>query len=95
MASPIDFDNAAVGPACLPKAGAGGDYEGQFCHISGWGFTMASKEKPWDERLQTVASQVWRSGDKLCCGSGLISRRKEYKNKVIICGQGKQRSWKH
>lgn len=61
MSSPIAFDNPAVGPACLPDENA--DHEGQFCHISGWGFTMASKDKPWDERLQTVGSKIWSYSD--------------------------------
>merc|ERR1712121_462108 len=61
MASPISFDNMAVGPACLPNQGE--DYEGQFCHISGWGFTMKSPNNQWDEKLQTVGSKIWRYED--------------------------------
>jgi len=61
MASPISFDNMAVGPACLPNQGE--DYEGQFCHISGWGFTMKSPNNQWDEKLQTVGSRIWKYED--------------------------------
>jgi len=61
MSSPIAFDNPAVGPACLPNQGE--DYEGQFCHISGWGFTMKSPSNQWDEKLQTVGSKIWRYED--------------------------------
>jgi len=61
MASPISFENPAVGPACLPEETT--DHEGQFCHISGWGFTMESKDKNWDERLQTVGAKIWSYSD--------------------------------
>merc|ERR1711872_769161 len=38
-------------------------YTGQFCHISGWGFTMKSPSNQWDEKLQTVGSKIWRYED--------------------------------
>merc|ERR1712198_530193 len=47
VASPINSNSAVVSPACLPKDDK--NYEGQFCFISGWGFTMKSSTDQWDE----------------------------------------------
>jgi len=81
VAEPMKFDNPAVGPACLPNKGQ--NNEGQFCYISGWGFTMKSKTDFWDERLQTVGSKIWQFADcqhhwrvreryQMCFGDGNV-----------------------
>lgn len=58
---PIEFDSPVVSPACLPKGDK--NFEGQFCYISGWGFTMKSETDQWDEKLQTVGSTIWKTSE--------------------------------
>ena len=36
---------------------------GQYCFISGWGFTMKSDTDQWDEKLQTVGSTIWKTSE--------------------------------
>lgn len=61
VASPISFNSAVVSPACLSKDDK--NFEGQFCFISGWGFTMKSDTDQWDEKLQTVGSTIWNTAE--------------------------------